>query len=61
MFEYSFKNYLKKNYWYSKSLTLQAKVTYMKSEPIDVFIATPGAFKKFLTYGRTSRLYILIR
>lgn len=41
-------------YYYSKSLTLQAKVTYMKSEPIDVFIATPGAFKKFLTYGRTS-------
>uniref|UniRef100_K1Q154 Putative ATP-dependent RNA helicase DDX28 n=1 Tax=Magallana gigas TaxID=29159 RepID=K1Q154_MAGGI len=31
---------------------IQAKVTYMKSEPIDVFIATPGALKKFLTYGR---------
>lgn len=31
---------------------ISAKVTYMKSEPIDVFIATPGAFKKFLTYGR---------
>ncbi|XP_022328823.2 putative ATP-dependent RNA helicase DDX28 [Crassostrea virginica] len=33
---------------------INTKLMYMKSEPIDIFIATPGAFKKFLSSGKIS-------